>query len=131
MIGISLLTGLTTSSSETSSPEVTSLVLSLASESSTSNTLHFVQPRVLLQSQSCGRTNLFRSVRSGISPNLCAIASSCITDEFSIITTSSIANVGTSLIEILLIALTYCLGTLLNLSTMRSLVLLTTSRKGA
>jgi hypothetical protein len=130
MMGISLLTGLTTSSSETSSPEVTSLVLSLASESKISNTLHFEQPKELLQSQSCGKTNLFRSVRRGISPNLCAIASSCITDEFSIMTTSSIANVGTSLIEILLIALTYCLGTLLNLNTMRSLVLLTTSREG-
>src|SRR5688500_5532071 len=131
MIGIPLLTGLTMSSSETNSPEVTSLVLSVASESNTNNTLHFEQPKELLQSQSSGRTNLFRSVRSGINPNLCAIASSCITDEFSIITTSSIANVGTSLIMILLIALTYCLGTLLNLNTMRSLVLLTRSREGA
>src|SRR5687767_15468928 len=56
---------------------ISTLVLSVASESNINNTLHFEQPKELLQSQSCGRTNLFRSVRRGINPNLCAIASSC------------------------------------------------------
>jgi hypothetical protein len=92
MIGISLLTGFTSSSSDKSSPEVTTLVFSVASESNTSKTLHFEQPKVLLQSQSCGITNRSRSVRNGIRPNLWAIASSCITEELSNITTSSIAK---------------------------------------
>src|SRR5919205_934351 len=120
MIGMSLLTGLTISSSDTSSPEVTTIVFSFASASSTKRTLHLLQPSVLLQSQSGGITNLPGSVRSGISPSLWATASSCITDEFSKITTSSMAKVGTSLIEVLLIAFTYCLGTLLNLMTIFS-----------
>src|ERR671939_545270 len=120
MIGMSLLTGLTISSSDTSSPEVTTIVFSFASASSTKRTLHLLQPSVLLQSQSGGITNLPGSVRSGISPSLWATASSCITDEFSRITTSSMARVGTSLMANLLSEFTYCLGVLLNLTTILS-----------
>jgi len=111
--------GFTTSSSEINSPEPTTFVLSLASESSTNNTLHREHPSVLLHSHKCGITNLCRSVRSGISPNRCATASSCITEEFSSITTSSIEKVGTSLILNLLSAFTYCRGILLNSITTR------------
>src|SRR5918999_734710 len=126
-MGMSLLTGLTISSSDTSSPEATATVVSFASASRTKRTLHLLHPSVLLQSHSCGITNLPGSVRSGISPSLCATASSCITDEFSSITTSSIARVETSLIANLLREFTYCLGILLNLTTILSFVFSTIS----
>jgi hypothetical protein len=53
-------------------------------------------------------------------PSLCATASSWTTEELSIITTSSIAKVGTSLIASLLRAFTYSLGTFLNLTLILS-----------
>jgi hypothetical protein len=65
-------------------------------------------------------TNLPGSVLSGINPSRCATASSCITEEFSSITTSSIERVGTSLIASLLREFTYCLGILLNFTTILS-----------
>jgi hypothetical protein len=99
---------------------VTVLVLSLASASSCSNTLQFVHPSVVLQLHSSGRENLFKSVLNGMSPNLWATASSCITDEFSKMTTSSMAKVGTSLIDNRLNAFTYWRGTLLNLTVILS-----------
>src|SRR5918993_1442639 len=127
---MSSLTGLTSSSSDLSSPEVTILVLSAASASRTNRTLHFEHPRVLLQSQSWGITNRFRSVYNGIIPSLCATASSWTTEELSIITTSSIAKVGTSLIASLLRAFTYSLGIFLNLTLILSLSFSRSSTEG-
>ncbi|AFU59314.1 50S ribosomal protein L18e [Candidatus Nitrososphaera gargensis Ga9.2] len=69
-------------------------------------------------------------MRRGMSPSLWATASSCITDEFSSITTSSIASVGTSLIASLRSEFTYCLGILLNLTTILSSDFSTTSTDG-
>src|ERR1700674_3877938 len=101
------LTGFTTSSSELISAEVIVRVVSALPESSISKTLHRLQPSSLWQSHADGSINLSRSVFNGIIASLWATPLSGKTDEFSIITTSSTANVGIPDRQIRLSALAY------------------------
>src|SRR5437867_9090348 len=116
-MGMLGLTGFTTSSSELRSEEVTVRVVSELPESSINNTLQRLQPSSLWQSHAEGSTNLERSVLNGIIASLWATPSSAKTDEFSIITTSSTAKVGTPDKQIRLRALAYCRGIFLSLTT--------------
>src|SRR5579864_2527750 len=111
MIGILSLTGFTTSSSDVSSDDVTVLVVSADPASIINITLQREQPTSLWQSQFDASTNLVKSVFIGIIASLWATPSSARTEEFSIITTSSMAKTGTPVRQILLNAFAYCNGT--------------------
>ena len=82
-------------------------VTSESPESKTSITLQLEQPVSLLQSQFNGSLNLAKSVFNGIKPNLCAKPSSGKTEEFSKMSTVSIAKTGTPLRQSRLKALAY------------------------
>ncbi len=79
-------------SSEVKSFDRTVLVTSESPESKTNITLQLEHPVSLLQSHFDGSLNLDKSVLIGINPSLCAKPSSGNTDEFSIMSTVSIAN---------------------------------------
>jgi len=77
-----------------------------------------------------GSLNLDNSVVIGISPNLCAKPSSGNTEEFSIMSTVSIAKTGTPFRQIRLSAFAYCMGTPFSFTDIFWLSLLITSRDG-
>jgi len=104
-------------------------VVLVSPESKTNITLQFEQPVSLLHSHFEGSANLVRSVFMGINASLCASASSARTEEFSMISTVSMAKTGIPLRQILRKALAYSKGISFSFTDIRCLSWLTISRE--
>ncbi len=128
-IGIPSEVGATSGSSDARLLDRTvTLFVSGALESSTSITRQLVQSSLLPHEQLVGSANRARSVFSGTSPSLCASPSSGSTEVLVIMSTLSIANIGTPLRQIRRKAFAYCSGTPFILTDILRSSLLTTLR---